>query len=364
MKQFLAFVHKEFLHAFRDKRTLLIMFGLPLMQILIFGFALTNELKNAKILVADYSNDEASRDIIHKIEASTYFDIEAASTDKDKMLAEFRAGKIKAAIIFPTGFHNSIKHMGSANVQLITDGSDPNTASTITNYLSAIVAEYQQEQPVQIPIHTNLKMLYNPSLSGAMNFVPGVMALVFMLVCTTLTAVSIVREKESGTMEILLVSPFKPALVLFSKALPYFLLSLVNFCIILILGTYLLKVPIQGSILLLFAESSLFIITCLSFGLMISTRANTQQAAMLASLMGMMLPTILFTGFMFPIENMPLPLQVISNIVPAKWYYKIIQSIMLKGLGFTAVWKETLILLGMTVFLLVVSIKKFNIRLS
>ena len=190
------------------------------------------------------------------------------------------------------------------------------------------------------------------------------MALVLMLVCVMMTAVSIVREKERGTMEILLVSPFSPLMVIVSKAVPYLLLSVINVISILLLSVFVLDLPINGSIVLLFAESILFIITCLTVGIFISVRTDTQQAAMLISLMGMMLPTILFSGFMFPIENMPLPLQLLSNIVPAKWYYIIVKSIMIKGLGFSAIWKETLILTGITVVLLFISLKSFKIRLS
>jgi ABC-2 type transport system permease protein len=207
-------------------------------------------------------------------------------------------------------------------------------------------------------------MLYNPQLKGEHNFVPGVMALVLMLVCVMMTAISIVREKETGTMEILLVSPFKPLLVIFSKAIPYLILSLVNVSSILVISVFVLDLPVNGSIILLFAESILFIITCLSLGLLISVKTQSQQVAMLISLMGMLLPTLLFSGFMFPIENMPKPLQWLSNIIPAKWFYIIVKSIMIKGVGIAAVWKETLILMGITIVLVAVSLKNFKIRLA
>jgi ABC-2 type transport system permease protein len=185
-----------------------------------------------------------------------------------------------------------------------------------------------------------------------------------MLVSVMMTAVAIVREKETGTMEVLLISPFKPAFIIIAKAIPYLFLSLINFGSILLLSVYVLDLPIQGSLPLLMAESTLFIVSCLTLGILISIKTNSQQVAMLISLMGMLLPTLLFSGFMFPIENMPLPLQVISNIIPAKWFFLIVKSIMIKGLGFAAVWKETLILGGMTLFLFVVSLKSFKIRLS
>jgi ABC-2 type transport system permease protein len=213
-------------------------------------------------------------------------------------------------------------------------------------------------------IQIETRMIYNPELKGITNFVPGVMALVLMLICVLMTSVSIVREKERGTMEVLLVSPFSPFMVIIAKAVPYFLLSLVNLTVILLLSVFLLDMPIAGSVPLLFAESALLILTALSMGLLISNLTDSQQAAMLISLMGMLLPVMLFTGFMFPLENMPWPLQVISNVVPSKWYYIIVKSIMIKGLGFSAIWKETLILLGMTVLLLIVSLKRFKIRLA
>jgi ABC-2 type transport system permease protein len=368
MKQFLTFVKKEFRHVFRDRKTLLMLFGLPIVQIVLFGFALTNEIKNTKMVVCDYARDIASQRLIEKFEASSNFEIEKSITSHQQIEAAFKEGKIKLAIIFPANFNSDLSHLNKAQIQIIADASDPNTANTLTNFATSIILDYQQElnKNVSIPyrIQPEIRMLYNPELKGATNFVPGVMALVLMLVCVMMTSVSIVREKERGTMEVLLVSPFNPFLVIISKAVPYLFLSLINLTIILLLSVFLLDMPINGSILLLFAESTLLIITALSMGLLISNSTDSQQAAMLISLMGMMLPTLLFTGFMFPLENMPIPLQVISNIVPAKWYYIIVKSVMIKGLGFTSIWKETLILFGMTCFLLIISFKKFKIRLA
>jgi len=368
MKQFLVFIRKEFYHVFRDKRTLLIMFGLPIVQVLLFGFALTTEIKHAKIVVVDYARDISSQQLITRISASPYFDPEEEAMSYEQMKKAFRQDRVKCAIVFPPHFNDDLIHAHKAQVQVIADASDPNTATTLTNYLSAIISDYQNElnvtTPVPYQIQPQLSMLYNPEMNGSMNFIPGVIALVLMIACTTLTSVSIVREKEMGTMEVLLVSPFRPIYVILSKAIPYLALSLINLIIILLLSVYLLDIPIKGNIVLLFAESMLFIISCLSFGLLISGLTNSQQTAMLISMMGMMLPTILFTGFLFPIENMPLPLQLISNIIPAKWYYSIVKAIMLKGLGFSYVWKETLILVGMTTTLLIISLKSFKIRLA
>jgi ABC-2 type transport system permease protein len=368
VKQLVVFIRKEFYHVLRDKKTLLILFGLPIVQIMIFGFALTNEVKNSKIIVVDHAQDLASRQIIAEIEASRYFEIEKSVMNTAEMETAFREGKIKMAIIFPDNFNNDLLHLNKANIQLIADATDPNIATMLNNYLSVIISNYQlnlnKNMSIPIRIVPEMRMLYNPQLKGVHNFVPGVMALVLMLVCVMMTAISIVREKELGTMEILLVSPFKPILVIISKAIPYLILSLINVGSILVLSVFVLDLPINGNVFLLLAESTLFIITCLALGLFISVRTQTQQTAMLISLMGMLLPTLLFSGFMFPIENMPIPLQVISNVVPAKWFYIIIKSVMIKGLGFGAIWKETLILAGITLFFIVVSIKNFKIRLA
>jgi ABC-2 type transport system permease protein len=368
MKQFITFLKKEFAHVLRDRKTLFILFGMPIAQILIFGFALTNEVKNARIVVVDYANDVSSQKLLRKLEASQYFEIEKTVLSADQVENAFQEGVVKLALVIPSNFDANLAHENHAQIQVIADASDPNTANTLTNYISSIVLEYQQELTQSMGLSYRIvpetRMLYNPQLLGVYNFVPGVMALVMMLVCVMMTAVSIVREKEMGTMEILLVSPFKPLMVVLSKAIPYLLLSLINVAIILLLSVFVLDLPIHGNIFLLFAESTLFIITCLTVGIFISVKTASQQVAMLISLMGMMLPTILFSGFMFPIENMPVALQILSNVVPAKWFYIIVKSIMIKGLGFEGIWKETLILVGITVFLLIVSLKTFKIRLA
>jgi ABC-2 type transport system permease protein len=280
----------------------------------------------------------------------------------------FREGKIKMAIVFPSGFQTELLQANSSSIQLIADATDPNVANTLVNYASAIVMDYQNglrgQQDLPYAINTEMRMLYNPQMKGSYSFVPGVMAMVLMLVCAMMTSISIVREKELGTMEVILVSPIVPIRVIIAKMVPYFILSAVNIASILLLSVFVLDVPIQGNLILLVAECLLFTITVLALGLLISSAADSQQTAMLISLMGLFLPTIMLSGFMFPVENMPIPMQVISNIVPSKWFYYIVKNIMIKGLGFDYVWRETLILTGMTIFFLGVSIKKFKTRLE
>jgi ABC-2 type transport system permease protein len=195
-------------------------------------------------------------------------------------------------------------------------------------------------------------------------FVPGVMTIILMLVSAMMTSISITKEKELGTMEILLVSPLNPIQVIVGKVVPYILLSIINAAVIILLSIFVFKMPVQGSLFLLGAESTLFIVNALSLGLLISTISSTQQTAMMISLMGLMLPVILLSGFIFPISSMPLPLQLISNIIPAKWFIMILKGIMLKGVGLAYVWKETLILIGMTIFFIALSVKKYKIRLE
>ncbi|MDR1226429.1 MAG: ABC transporter permease [Prevotellaceae bacterium] len=366
--QFLSFVRKEFYHVLRDKRTLMVLLGLPIVQILLFGFALTSEVKHAKILLLDNAKDVASQSLVTKISASSYFDIQQSVQSYDELEEAFKKGKGACALIIPYNFASDIQHGGGVRLQLIADGSDVNVSKTVVNYLTAITGDFvaAQHPTANLPMHISLNqhMLYNPEMSGSMSFIPGVMALILLILCTTLTAVSIVREKELGTMELLLVSPFKPILVILAKAIPYLTVSIVNFTVILLLSFFVLDMPIRGNLLLLYAEAVLFIIACLSIGLLISNLVKTQLAAMLISMMGTMLPTMIFSGIFFPVENMPILLQAFANLIPARWFYVVVKAVMLKGLGFSVVWKEALVMLGMTVGLLALSLKTFKVRLE
>jgi ABC-2 type transport system permease protein len=367
-KQFFAFVKKEFFHIWRDKSTLFILLAMPVIQIVIFGFALTNEVKNSKIAVLDNSKDAASTSLIAELNASRYFDLEKNLTSYKQVEEEFKKGNIKLAVVFPPHFDEDLQHFNKVPVQLIADASDPNVANTLTNYTSAIITDYQNRitanRKLPYTINTEIRMLYNPQLKGAFNFVPGVMAMVLLLVCTMMTAITIVKEKEMGTMEVILVSPMRPQIVVLAKAVPYLLLSIINIITILLLSVFALEMPINGSLALLMFESILFTLVSLSLGLLISAGAGSQQIAMFISLIALFLPTIMLSGFMFPIENMPSPLRIMSNLVPAKWYYSIVKSVMIKGLGLKDIWKETLILTGMMTFFLTMAIRKFKIRLA
>jgi len=368
MKQFLNFIKKEFIHIVRDKRTFFILIGMPMVQILIFGFALTNEVKNSKFAVLDLAKDDRSAALIKELDASKYFDLSLVLNNQADLTDAFRKGKIRIGMVIPAQFSADMGRTGGTQVQLIADATDPNVANTLTNYATAIINDFESKINAQrnlpFDIVTETRMLYNPQLKGAYNFVPGVMAMVLLLVCTMMTALTVVREKELGTMEIMLVSPIRPIMIILAKAVPYLILSFFNIISILLLAVFVLDVPIVGDLSLLLAESVLFTLVALSLGLLISSSTASQQSAMFISLIGMFLPTVMLSGFMFPIENMPLPLRTISNLVPAKWFFIIVRSVMIKGVGFKQVWMETLILLGMFIFFMTMAIKKFKVRLS
>lgn len=368
MKRFLGFVRKEFYHIFRDKRSLFILFGMPIAQILLFGFAITNEIKNVDVAILDQSNDMTTEEIIHKIQASDYFTIRQMLRNEKEIGQAFKKGFIKAVINFEKDFSKNLVNEDRASIQILTDATDPNIANSITNYINSILLSYQQEQnraiDIDYQIQPEVRMVYNPELKSVFMFVPGVMTIILMLVSAMMTSISITREKELGTMEILLVSPLTSFQVIIGKVVPYIFLSMINAAIIILLSITIFKMPIEGYIFLLGAESILFIITSLALGILISTMAETQQNAMMISLMGLMLPVILLSGFIFPVASMPLPLQIISKIVPATWFITIAKGIMLKGVGLGYIWKETLILIGMTLFFITLSIKKYKIRLE
>ncbi len=370
MKRFLGFVKKEFYHIFRDSRTLLILFGMPIAQILLFGYAVTNEIKEAKIAIYDPAKDEITEAITQRLIATPYYQLGAYLDNMEQAEEVMKANKVKQVVMFEPGFGEKFQRNGTATIRIISDATDPNTANTLQNYSQAIILGFQQEQQAaaaqgsmpQIAVQT--RMRYNPELKGVFLFVPGLITIILMLVSAMMTSISIAREKELGTMELLLASPMKPIQIILGKVTPYILLSIINASVILIMGYYIFGVPIAGSLLLLSLEMILFIVSALCLGILISTVAKTQQVALMISLMGLMLPTILLSGFMFPIENMPGILQIISHIIPARWFIVIVKNIMLKGSEFMMIWKESVILMGFTIFFLAVSARKFQVRLT
>ena len=367
MKQFIAFVRKEFYHIFRDRRTMLILLGMPVVQIILFGFAITTEVKNVRLAVLDPSNDVVTRKIIDKLDASEYFTVTRRFHSPQEMEAAFLKNEVDMAVVFGESFSDGL-YSGDARVQLVVDATDPNMATTQTNYAAGIIAMAGQEMsPPNLSIGRltpDIKLLYNPQMKSAYNFVPGVMGLILMLICAMMTSISIVREKETGTMEILLVSPVKPLFIILAKAVPYFVLSFVNLITILLLSVFVLDVPVVGSLFWLIVVSLLFIFVSLSLGLLISSVTRTQVAAMLASGLILMMPTMVLSGMIFPVESMPLILQGISDIIPARWYIQAVRKLMIEGVPVIQVYKEIGILLLMAVVLITISFKKFKYRLE
>ncbi|RLD58482.1 MAG: ABC transporter permease [Bacteroidetes bacterium] len=368
MKRFLGFIKKEFFHIFRDKRTIVILFGMPIAQILIFGYVVTNEINNAKIAILDKSKDEVTKKITSKILSSSYFQLYdnlSSTSDIEKIL---KKGEVKEVIIFEPDFAQKLEKQNNAKIQIIVDASDPNTANILVNFTKGIINKYIQKENTQIQyplqIIPEVRMMYNESLKGVYMFVPGTMALILMLISAMMTSISLAREKEIGTMEILLASPLKPIQIILGKVVPYLVLSFINAVVIIMLGNFVFGVPVKGSLLLLMIECILFILLALSIGIFISTKSSNQQIAMIISMFGLLLPTILLSGFIFPIQNMPKVLQIISLIMPPRWFIIIIKNIMIKGTGFLYVWKETLIMCIMIVAFIGLSVKNFKVRLN
>ncbi|HBG42414.1 MAG TPA: multidrug ABC transporter permease [Porphyromonadaceae bacterium] len=368
MSQFNTFVQKEFYHIFRDKRTLLIILGMPIVQMLLFGFAMNMEVTHIRTAVFDPSPDQSTTQITRRIEANPYFDVVGQVHSEEEVNNLMRQGAIDLAVIYESGFHRNIVHSGEAQIQFIADASDPNRGTVATNYVTGILAGYQQEmmqlQTIPFHINTETRMLYNPQMESAYLFVPGIMGLILMIICTMMTSVSIVREQEQGTMEVLLASPLKPVTVLMAKTIPYTVLSAINVASILLLSFFVLNVPIRGNFLLLLFVCLLYILLSLTLGLLISTLVKKQLDAVLVSGIGLMMPTLVLSGMIFPIGNMPLVLQWSSYFVPARWFITAVRKIMIEGQGIMTVLPEIGILLGMTVFLAVLSILNTKKRLA
>lgn len=362
MKTFLSFVSKEARHILRDQRTLLILIGMPIVMMFLFGFAITTEVRNVRLVVVTSSVDNITQRISERLNASDYFDITAKASTPDDAKTMLKATKADMAIIFSPRFADHI-YDGSASVQIIADCTDPNMAIQQSNYARQIIAAEMMKTGAGNG-GAMIKLLYNPRMESAYNFVPGVMGMILMIICAMMTSISIVREKERGTMEVLLVSPIRPILIIIAKMVPYFVLGILDLAFILTISYFILHVPIAGSLLSLAAVSMLFLIVALSLGLLISVLTDTQVAAMLASGMILLMPCIMLSGMIYPIESMPKILQVVADIVPASWFISACRKLMIMGVGITMVWKEIAVMSFMAVLLVTISLLKFKKRLE
>lgn len=361
MKTFISFILKESRHILRDSRTMMILFGMPVVMMFLFGFAISTDVKNVRLVAVSSSTDNLTHKIVDRLNASEYFNVtDVVSTSKEAELL-MRNQKADMAIVFSPNFANH-RYDGSAAVQLIADATDPNTSIQQVTYAAQIIISSMGVNLSSSNINT--KLLYNPQMKSAYNFVPGIMGMLLLIICAMMTSVSIVREKERGTMEVLLVSPVRPLMIIVAKAIPYLVLSIIILTSILLISRFVLAVPVAGSLIAIFAVSMLYILLALSLGLLISVASNTQLAAMLISGMILLMPSIMLSGMIYPVESMPVVLQYVADLVPARWYISAMRKLMIMGVGIDKVGKEVAAMTVMTILLLVVSLKKFKKRLE
>lgn len=360
MKEFWSFIIKETQHIMRDRRTMMILFGMPIILMLIFGFAISTDVRNVRTVVVMSQIDHQTQRMINTLDESEYFKVLYKVHTPAEAEQLIRNQKADMGIVFSTDFAS--KHGG---VQLITDGTDPNMAQQYNNYASQIMGtQLMNVMQKKAPSAIALKMLYNPQMKSSYNFVPGIMGILLMLICAMMTSISIVREKERGTMEVLLVSPVRPFLIILAKAVPYLVLAFVVLLAILLMSRFVLFVPIAGSLWLILLVSTIYIFMALSLGLLISTIAKTQMAALLMSAVMLLMPCTMLSGMMFPIESMPHVLQWVAALIPPRYYISAMRKLLIMGVSFRYVLPEVITLLGMTALFLTVALLKFNKRLG
>ena len=364
MNQFISFVIKETKHIVRDRRTMLILFGMPVVMMLIFGFAITTDVRNVKVTVVTAVMNPRIQQVVQRIDASEYFVVTHTVSNTQEAKQLLADNQADMAIVFSNDFANE-RYSEQASVQFLVDYTDPNMAEQRVSYIQQIIMdELRSQQTAQQQAIANTKLLYNPQMKSAYNFVPGIMGMLLMLICAMMTSVSIVREKERGTMEVLLVSPVKPLYIMIAKTVPYFVLSIFILISILLISKFILAVPIEGSVITILAVSLLYIVLALALGMLISVVSQTQVVALLISGMLLIMPSTMLSGMIYPIESMPTVIQYISTIVPTRWYVSAIKKVMIMGVGVNMIYEELIIMLGMTLLFLGIALKKFKIRLS
>ena len=352
MKQFISFIIKEAKHIVRDKRTMLILFGMPIIMMLLFGYAVRNDVRNVRTVIVMSNTDYVTQQAVDRLSASEYFTITQVVATPAEAEQAIRDQKVDLAIVF--GKDYASVHSG---LQFIVDGADPNMAQQWTQYANAVITNPNNGL-------VNTKLLYNPQMKSAYNFVPAIMGTLLMLVCAMMTSISIVREKERGTMEVLLVSPVRPILIIIAKVIPYLVLAFIILIVILLMANNLLGVPLQGSVFWIFVISTIYILLALSLGLLVSNIAKTQLVALLLSAMVLLMPIVMLSGMFFPIESMPRVLQYVSAIIPTRYYTSAMRKLMIMGVGVRQVMHEMIVLVCMLIGLLGLSLAMFNKRLE
>lgn len=362
-----SIIRKEVLHILRDAKSLFIIFMMPIIMVVLYGYAITFDIKEIKLGVVDYDQSAASRELVQKFTNAGYFKLTARARNKQDVEELIRQRKIIAALVIPADYQRSLGSRLLTKVQLLIDGSNANTATIVSNYAGFIIRKYSTELNQHIINPTfavEARIWYNPDMKSAHFVVPGLVAVLMMMICAILTSITIAREKETGTMEQILVSPIRPFEIIVGKVTPYILLSFLVSVIILVSAQIIFNVPFRGSVFVLAFFTMIYIYASLSLGIFVSSRATSQQAALMGALLGTLLPSILLSGFVFPISSMPWVLRAIAQIVPAKHFLIIIRGVILKGIGAEYFWKEGLVLFIFGTLVLAISIKKFSIRLE
>ena len=360
-------IHKEFLHILRDPRSLVIIVAMPILMVLLYGYAITFDVKDIKLGVIDRDLTPASRDLVIQFVNSGYFTITAYPKDRNEVEHLMLQRKIFITLVIPRGFANDLKTKTYIPVQVLVDGSNSNTATIAINYARMILTTYSIELNAQI-VHplaeVHARVWYNPDLKSVTFIAPGLIAVLLMMICALLTSITIARERETGTMEQILVSPIRSPEIIFGKVVPYVLLAFIDAALVVAFAKLIFSVPFRGNIALLALLSFFYLYASLSLGVFVSTKAKTQQVAMMLAMVGTLLPSILLSGFIFPIPSMPWVLRVLSYTVPARYYLVIIRGIMLKGIGFEFLWLPTLFLFIFGTVLIVISSAQFKTKLE
>lgn len=363
MTQFISFIVKETRHIFRDKRTMLILFGMPVVMMLLLGFALSTEVRNVRTIVVTSSSDNKTQELVEALNANEYFNVTHVVNNSQSAELLIREQKADVAIVFCQRFSSATLSDNTPLIQIITDGTDPNMAQMYANYATQIISSHLMPE-AKTSFEISSSLLYNPQMKSCYNFVPGIMGMLQMLICAMMTSISIVREKERGTMEVLLVSPVRPLTIIISKVIPYLVLAFGILTAILLISHFILDVPIACNVLYIYIISGVYVMVALSLGMLISTVAKTQLVALLMSAMMLILPCLLLSGMIFPVETMPKVLQWVSAIMPPRYYIEAIRKLMIMGVGLDKVASEMAVLGFMAAFLLTAALKKFNKRLA
>ena len=379
MSALTGLLRKEAYHIRRDRRTLAVLLALPVVQVVLFGFAIRTDVNGVRLAIVDPAPDDATLDLRNRFASAGVFRIVAVVSRTEDLDPLFQTGDAQEAVVFEAGFASRFVRADPAHILIITDATEPNTGGLVQAYAETVIERYQRELALAGPkgpalqpggrvraaaIVPEVRLRFNPTRESSNLFVPGLMAFVLTIISSLMTAISLTREKETGTMEALLVSPLRPWEIIVGKVAPYLVIGFTSVIAVLVEARLVFHVPLRGSVALLLLEGGLYILVSLSLGILVSARTSSQRVAMMGALLGTMLPNVLLSGFIFPVESMPAPLRFVSVLVPGRWFVLIARGIMLKGIGLDYLWRETLILAAMAAVMLAASTRSFKERLE